>query len=122
MEESLEVFLFCAVCRWILSMEETEDRNMRERERGSVEKNRDERERNVQNVSVIRTGREENRLWVSVRLFCERVSSERRIEVQVWEGSKERKPPWDQDAELANNPVESNLLHILRWLKMIRTN
>ncbi|OMP12821.1 hypothetical protein COLO4_02722 [Corchorus olitorius] len=25
-------------------------------------------------------------------------------------------PPWDQDAELANNPGESNLLHILRWL------
>ncbi|OMP10041.1 hypothetical protein COLO4_04886 [Corchorus olitorius] len=41
---------------------------------------------------------------------------ERIIEVEVWEGSRERMPPWDQDAELANNPGESNLLHILRWL------
>ncbi|OMO83295.1 exocyst complex component 7-like protein [Corchorus olitorius] len=114
MEESLEVFLFCAVCRWILSMEEREDRNMRERE--DLSRKIEMRGNVMSRMSLLcgknlemsrRTGREVNRLRVSVRLFCERVSGERRIEVQVWEGSRERKPPWDQDAELANNPVGS---------------
>ncbi|OMO73959.1 hypothetical protein COLO4_26779 [Corchorus olitorius] len=31
-------------------------------------------------------------------------------------GEDREMPPWDQDAEPANNPGESNLLHHLRWL------